>query len=164
MSETKFVKKITASSVMELKKLEKLPMPKAHTPLYLVYGAANGLVHKPTQFDQDSYAIAGRFEAIRASDHQRFSAEYLYLPGDAHERIVTALKPNPDSGLIPELQIGFNIGYAPGESPTGYVFTCSAVLDTKSQDLLADTRLQVAGMLSKLLPAPVKSPLTAPKN
>ncbi len=158
MSDIKIVKKITASTVMELKKTEKLPVPKTQTPLYVVYGAANGLVHKPTAYDVDSYAIAGRFEAIRASDHQRFSAEYLYLPGDAHDRIVTALQPNKETGLMPELQIAFNIGYGPGESPTGYVFTCSSVIDTKAQDLLADTRLQVAGMLAKLLPPPQKAP------
>lgn len=152
--ETIIVKKITPSQVMQLKRGEKLPKPDKPTPLYVVYGAANGLVHKPTAFDQDQYAIAGRFEAIRATDHQPFSAEYLYLPGDAHDRLVTALRPNAETGLIPELQIAFNVGYGPGDSPTGYVFTCSAVLDTKAQDLLADTRKQVAGMLKNLLPPP----------
>lgn len=154
--ETKVIKKITPSTVMELQRGAKLPKPEKATPLYVVYGAANGLVLKPTAFDSDQYAIAGRFEAIRATDHQTFSAEYMYLPGDAHDRLVTALQPNKETGLIPELQIAFNIGYAPGESPTGYVFSCSAVLDTRAQDLLADTRKQVGAMLKNLLPPPVK--------
>lgn len=156
MSEVIIVKSITPKNIMQLKRGEKLPMPKAPTKLYVVYGAANGLVAKPTNFDADQFAIAGRFEAVRASDRQTFSSEYLYLPGDAHDRIVTALNPNKDTGLIPELTLAFEVGYGPGESPTGYVFTCSPVLDTKAQDALADARKQVSGMLAKLLPPPAK--------
>lgn len=155
---TKVIKKITPKDVMELGRGAKLPKPESQTKLYIVYGVANGLVSKPTAFDADQFAIAGRFEAIRASDQQRFSAEYLYLPGDAHDRVVTMLKPNLDTGLIPEFQLAFDIGYAPNaDSPTGYTFSCSPVLDTKAQDLLADTRKTIDGMLAKLLPAPEKA-------
>lgn len=158
MSDVKILRKITARDVMELGK-NKMPVPTEFTPLYVVYGVCTGLVAKPTQFDSDSYAIVGRFEAVRAKDHARFSSEQLYLPGDKHDYVVGLMQPNKDTGLIPEYQIAFNIGYGPDDkSAAGYVYTCSPVLDTKVQDALADTRKQVDAMLGKLLPAPAPKP------
>lgn len=156
MSETKDLKFIAPKPVLEVAKAGKIPVPKAREKLFIVYGVANGLVPKPSQYDADQQVICGRFEAIRASDQQRFSSQQLYLPGDSHERIVAALAPNQDTGLIPELQIAFEVGYEPGDTKTGYSFYCNPVLDTKAQDLLADTRRTVDGMLAKLLPAPKK--------
>lgn len=154
MSETKDLKFIAPKPILEVSKAGKIPVPKAREKLFIVYGVANGLVPKPSQYDADQQVICGRFEAIRVTDQQRFSSQQLYLPGDAHERIVAALTPNQDTGLIPELQIAFEVGYEPGDTKTGYQFYCNPVLDTKAQDLLADTRRTVDGMLAKLLPAP----------
>lgn len=154
MAETKDVKFIAPKPVLEIAKAGKIPVPKAREKLFIVFGVANGLLAKPSQYDADQMAICGRFEAIRASDQQRFQSMQLYLPGDSHEVIVNALKPNADTGLIPELQIAFEVGYEPGDTKTGYQFYCNPVLDTKAQDLLADTRRQVDALLGKLLPAP----------
>jgi hypothetical protein len=154
MAEIKEVKFISPKPVLEIAKAGKIPVPKAREKLFIVYGVANGLIAKPSQYDADQMGITGRFEAIRASDQQRFSAHQLYLPGDSHDILVNALKPNLDSGLIPELRIAFEIGYEPGDTKTGYQFYCNPVLDTQTQDALAETRKQVDGMLAKLLPAP----------
>lgn len=154
MSEIKDIKFISPKPVLEVAKAGKIPVPKGREKLFIVYGVANGLIAKPSQYDADQHAICGRFEAIRASDQQRFSSQQLYLPGDAHDVVVNALKPNSDTGLIPELQLAFEVGYEPADTKTGYGFYCNPVLDTKAQDALADTRRQVDAMLGKLLPAP----------
>lgn len=154
MSDPINLKSITPKAVLEIAKTAKVPVPKAAETLYVVFGVANGLMVKPSAFDADQQVICGRFEAVRAKDQQRFNAMQLYLPGDSHDVIVNALKPNADTGLIPELQLAFKIGYRPEETPTGYAWTCEPVLDTRAQDLLADTRRQVDAMLGKLLPAP----------
>lgn len=157
-SEVKQVKSITPKMILELGRGAKLAKPEKPEKLYIVFGVATGLVPKPTAFDADQFAIAGRFEAIRAKDQQRFAAEYLYLPGDKHDQVVNLMQPNKDTGLLPEFELAFEIGYAPNaDSPTGYVFSCSPVLDTKVQDKLADTRRQVESMLGKLLPPPPKT-------
>lgn len=154
--EVKNVKSITPKAVLELGRTGKLPIPTKQEQLYIVYGAANGLVHKPTPFDADQYAIAGRFEAIRSADRQQFAGEYVYLPGDAHGRVVQLLQPNKDTGaMIGDAQIAFEIGYGPdADSPTKYKFYCKPILDATTQDLLSQTRNAISGKLQALLPAP----------
>lgn len=119
----------------------KLKAPTSHVHLLYVYGAVTSAVAKPSKFNPNEKVLIGRFEAVRVSDRQQFTAERLYLPDrDYQLQLATACAPNAETGEVNEPEFGFMIGYRPGNSPQGYVFTCEPMTDTRVQDRLANVR------------------------
>lgn len=138
------LKKITTADIVGKDFLKTLP--KGHELLYYVYGAVTGAVTKPSKHKQEQKLLLGRFEAVRISDRQVFTGERLYLPdNDYQEKLAAASGPDKDTGEIREPEFGFMIGWRPqSSSPTGYVFSCEPMTDTKAQDRLSNVRKLVS--------------------
>ncbi len=166
MSEPKALRKLTPATIMELGRKAKLPAPTEQTALYIVYGVAQDAQEKPTSFSDTQKVIYGKFVAIRASDQQKFTGDTLYLPEPYHTRIANAVSPPPvvdkKTGVVnrtpsQDVEFALKVSYAPGESPTGYVFTVEDVVENRANDRLAQIAAGVESKLAKLLPAPSKA-------
>lgn len=141
------LKKITTADVYAYGRPaadKKLRVPETHTLLLYVYGVVTAAVTKPSKFDEHQRLLIGRFEAVRVSDGQKFTGEQLYLPNrDYQNALADACKPN-DQGVVSEPEFGYMVGYMAGASPTGYVFSCEPLTDTRAQDRLASVRKLVS--------------------
>jgi hypothetical protein len=141
------LKKITTADVYAYgrpKGEEKLRVPDKYMLLLYVYGAVASAIVKPSKFDENQQVLIGRFEAVRVSDNQKFTSEQLYLPNkDYQTQLANACQPSAD-GVVNEPEFGFMIGYMAGNSPTGYVFSCEPLTDTRIQDRLANVRKLVS--------------------
>lgn len=154
------LKKLTVAEVIG-KDVLKTP-PAKHELLCYIIGAVTQGVPKPTEYNADQILLLGRFEAVRLSDRQRFTAERLYLPdNDYQNQLAAAAKPT-DAGVVNEPEFGFMIGWKPqASSPTRYVFTCEPMTDTRVQDRLDNVRKLVTdGAILKRFNLPA---LAAPK-
>lgn len=133
------VKKLTVSEIVGKDFLKTLP--KEHTLLCYIYGAVTAGVQKGTKFKGDQKLLIGRFEGIRISDNQQFTSERLYLPdNDYQEQLTKACEVTAD-GEAREIEFAFMIGWRPqSSSPTGYVYSCEPMTDTRAQDRLSNVR------------------------
>lgn len=141
------LKKITPDTVMGygVKVAEgqkfKLTVPDKHTLLFYVIGAVADALVKPTKYNATQKMLVGRFEAVRVSDRQQFASANLYLPDNNYqESLAQAVMKGRESGEVVEPEFGFMIGYQAGPSPTGYVWSCEPLTDTRVQDRLANVR------------------------
>ena len=154
------LKKITVAEIMG-KDFLKAP-PKEHAQLFYVIGACTGAVDKPSKHRDDQKLLMGRFEAVRLSDGKTFTSERLYLPDNDYQEQLAKASGVDANGEVREPEFGFMIGWQPNtKSPTGYVFSCEPMLDTKAQDRLSAVRNRLSE--SKLLERfGVKPALAAP--
>jgi len=141
----------------------KLTVPDKHTLLMYVMGAVADALDKPTKFNAKQKMLVGRFEAVRISDRQSFSSSNLYLPDNNYqEALAKAVADGRANGEIVEPEFAFMIGYQAGSSPTGYVWSCEPLTDTRVQDRLANVRKLVSD--SKLLDRFNLPALSAPES
>lgn len=166
--ETVPLKKVTVDTVMGygVKVAEgskfKLIVPEKHTLLCYVIGAVADALLKPTKYNANQQLLVGRFEAVRISDRQQFSSANLYLPDNNYQNaLAQSVIKGRENGEIVEPEFGFMIGYQAGNSPSGYVWTCEPLTDTRVQDRLSNVRKLVQD--SKLLERFNLPALEAPK-
>jgi len=131
------LKKITTKEIVG-----DLKAPDKFSQLYYVYGAVTGAKKQKGKFKDEEYVLIGRFEAVRVSDRQEFTAQRLYLPDTTYQDslAMTVLTPTAD-GEVVEPEFAFMIGYDKhAKSPTGYAFTCEPMTDTRAQDRLSNVK------------------------
>jgi hypothetical protein len=131
------LKKITTKDIVG-----ELKAPDKAMQLYYVYGAVTGAKSQKGKYKEKEFLLIGRFEAVRVSDRQEFTAQRLYLPDATYQDSLatTVLTPNAD-GEVVEPEFAFMIGYGPhAKSPTGYAFTCEPMTDTRAQDRLSNVK------------------------
>lgn len=137
------LKKITVADVMKYGKPKewKLVAPKEFTQLMWVYGAVSDALLKPSKFDAEQKVLIGRFEAVRVEDRQTFTGQQLYLADKNHQNaLAQVIEKAQVNGEIIEPEFAFMIGFQPGNSPQGYVFSEEPMTDTRVQDRLANVR------------------------
>lgn len=137
---------------------------------FMVYGAADKTIVKPSQYDEGQNLLMGRFEAKRLMDGAIFEAANLYLPDKDTQNAIAAAMKSADGEVTP-VEFAYMVGTIAGKSPTGYVWVVDALTDTKTQDALAGVRNLVSDqkLLARFnlaaLAAPVaETPKTAAKK
>ena len=131
------LKKITTKEIVG-----DLKAPDRFTQLYYVYGAVTGAKEGKGKFKDKEYVLIGRFEAVRVSDRQEFTAQRLYLPDATYQDSLAemVLKGTADGEAV-EPEFAFMIGFDKhAKSPTGYAFTCEPMTDTRAQDRLSNVK------------------------
>lgn len=145
------LKKITVTDVIKYGKPAgfKLLAPDSFVQLMWVYGAVADAIEKPTKFDPKQKVLIGRFECVRVEDRQVFTGQQLYLADKNHQlALAQVIEKGREAGEVVEPEFAFMIGYQPGNSPQGYVFSEEPMTDTRVQDRLANVRnLLSAGKL-----------------
>lgn len=157
------LKKITTVDVMKYGKPKdwKLVAPESFVQLMWVYGAVADALLKPSKFDAQQKVLIGRFEAVRVEDRQTFTGQQLYLADKNHQNALAQLIEKAQANAeIVEPEFAFMIGFQPGNSPQGYVFSEEPMTDTRVQDRLSYVRnlLNTGKLLERfnlpVLPAP----------
>lgn len=137
------LKKITTADVMKYGKAKewKLVAPEGFVQLMWVYGAVSDALVKPSKFDANQKVLIGRFEAVRVEDRQVFTGQQLYLADKNHQNaLAQVIEKAQSNGEVIEPEFAFMIGYQPGNSPQGYVFSEEPMTDTRVQDRLSNVR------------------------
>jgi hypothetical protein len=137
------LKKITVADVMKYGKAKdwKLIASEGFVQLMWVYGAVADALVKPSKFDANQQVLIGRFECVRVEDRQIFTGQQLYLADKNHQNaLAQVVNKARESGEVIEPEFAFMIGYQPGNSPQGYVFSEEPMTDTRVQDRLSSVR------------------------
>lgn len=147
------LRKISTKTVMG-----KIPdKPEKQTNLFTVYGVA-----EDTKSDESSYgmwtALLGDFEVIRLEDGKRFRGPVAFLPEPFMTMTIKAVERAKASneqagGSDVGVEFACVVGIRPGNTKTGYEYTCDPLTEHRASDRLE--RLRALSMASvKRLPAP----------
>lgn len=149
---SELLKKINPKFVMG----KKITAPEEKTELYKVFGIARSV--KSGEGDYGPWtAFLGQFEVIRTIDQKSFSGIKLFLP----EPMSTLMAEKLRMPEVSELQFAVSVNLVPSDTPIGYEYTCTPIIDADQADPLADLR----NRMTALLPSPEaeKEPEASPE-
>ena len=131
---SEMIKKISAKNVMETR----IKPPEEATELFKVFGIARGT--RSGEGDNGPWtSLIGGFEAIRTHDGKVFKAPQVFLPEPVNSLMAEKLREES----VNELQFAVVVGLKPSDTPIGYEYTCSTIVDADDADPLAALRDQV---------------------
>lgn len=144
------IKKITAKTVLG----DRPERPaKGTVDLYTVYGIANGLVQRESDFGPWT-KLTGSFEAVRIKDGEVFNSGACFLPEPMNSMLAAQLSQTDKEGKRTTRAVEFSIMVSVKRTDTaiGYEYVAKSLVTLDQADPLAALREKTV----KALPAPTK--------
>ena len=117
-------------------------------PLYRVIGIATGVKQVKDVRGEMIFGATGNFEGVNLETGEVYQSGVLYLPGGAHELLISALQ----SEDAESVEFALEVSAEPAKNPIGYSYKARMLEKPKMADPLIELRKHLAGV--KALPAP----------
>lgn len=155
-SAVELLRKITNKTVLGKEFLQ--ATPKEPTKLYTLYGVISGYQAGTTEYGE-FLKFKGDFKAKVAHDGKEFRAPACIVPVPMDNVLAgmydAAVKEMVDpetgelpSGKRPQCQFAVEIGYKPGDTPTGYEWTVTPLMEMQENDAIVALENQLKSGLA----------------